>query len=77
METIKRPEIRLQGPAVPEKKEIIPDNQYLVGLFLLVVNLGVLLVTKESNDEMVAIITQSISVVYVIFLFLNSKMKVF
>lgn len=77
METIKRPEIRPQGLAVPEQKEITPDSQYQAGLFLLIINLGIFLASDKSTKETGVLFTQGISVLYVVILFSSMKMKVF
>jgi XrtN system VIT domain protein len=77
METIKAPGSRAKELIAQSNRNLIPANDYLAGLFILVILLLVFIITKETRNESVALITQSISVAYTVFLLFTKKMKVF
>lgn len=77
METLKEPGYRQRNLIAQNERESAPTDDYVVGLFLLVVVLFVFLVINERRNESVALITQGISIVYGIYLIAKGKMKVF
>lgn len=77
METIKAPGNRAEELIAQTKQELVPANDYLAGLFILVIMLFVFIRTKETSNESVILITQSISIAYTVFILFTGKMKVF
>lgn len=77
MRTTTRPDNQPRGLAVPNKMRNVPDDYYLTGLLLLVINLAIFWGTRESTDELVAVFTLGISFLYIAILVFGEKMKAF